>query len=205
MVNTKTASYFREQPDLPIQLEYNSRSLYNGAFGFGWSSELEKKLLYDKNDFLQNIKIGSKELKFKIIDKHIVSIQVDNNTYKFAYQGNQLIQVSTPLRTWKYEYSSFDNLTKVLVNNRLEEKIDYDESKDQVLAVEDRVLNCKSFYNYESVASLHSLTLHSTEQQNCKSMNRKTLYTYEFSKDDHGQLFLVKESQNNDNNYGELK
>lgn len=44
-VNTKDASFNKSFIDLGIlERSYNSRSLYNGIFGFGWCSEFEKKL-----------------------------------------------------------------------------------------------------------------------------------------------------------------
>src|SRR5882672_8064444 len=86
IVDMKSANYSESWPDmivpgvgydLRINRTYNSRSLFNGLFGFGWCSDYETKVEVTPENFLRLTECGG-GMEIIFTTKNFAPIKIDN-------------------------------------------------------------------------------------------------------------------------------
>jgi hypothetical protein len=171
---------------LPLWRKYNSRSLERGAFGFGWSSDLDQKLTGKKAKLRQALNINRDQ------NTHLINAvffkKRPGRVWRYRYQNGNLtsVELETSRRGLskkrlvlvRYGYDSLHRLTEIRYGDGSSEKILYSSERDQVVSYRDS-LGCVENYRYEQQTGGAALVSRTSVERRCPTLPAKTL-TYEF-------------------------
>jgi hypothetical protein len=211
-VNMKDGSFINTRIDLriggvgpafEIERVYNSRSVSRGAFGFGWSSNFERRLKPRPNG-KQKIKTGPRTLNVGYDSRARVVSIVQTGTaatasdphrskplvsLKYVYDGEVLSKVLDHGKVAVlYKYDSVQNLTLIKEGEHYEAQ-SYDRDLDRVLTRRTKA-GCREKYDYRRSSPLHSET---GLERNCPGEHTKRLRShFHYNRQADGQIVLTK-------------
>ena len=125
-VNMKDASFLVKLTDISVpgfKLErtYNSRSLHQGLFGFGWCTDFEKKLVFEKDKILLHDCALDQMVEVKPQKKKKLWIVLRNKETQTYNLSGQLVSLQKPhQRKQSFHYSSEGTLEKIAISPRLQ-------------------------------------------------------------------------------------
>jgi hypothetical protein len=125
-VNMKDASFLVKLTDFSIQgfsfeRSYNSRSLHRGLFGFGWCTDFEKKLIFEKDKILLSDCALDQSVEVKPQKKKKLWIVLRNKETQIYNLSGQLLSLQKPhQRKQSFHYSSEGTLEKIAISPRLQ-------------------------------------------------------------------------------------
>lgn len=114
-VDMQDGSFIQEAPIFDnATVTYNSRSIYNGLFGFGWCSPFEAHI--EQQDKLYLLKLCDQEQLLKPnIKNNLTSLQTKEKTWSFD-KNNKLIEFRDNKKIYKIEYKQ-GQISKIKINN----------------------------------------------------------------------------------------
>lgn len=165
-VNMKDASFQSTYIDENVVARnYNSRSLHNGVFGFGWCSSLEKTYSADcpepdGQDKLRRTYDGQgRVVSFKFLDGTVWKIHYNKESkvrqitsggteIHYEYQDQNLVEVlKGNVRLQKFAYDELNNLIEI-ESGKQREKLKYDGPHDWIIEY-NRKDGCIEKFKYE--------------------------------------------------------
>lgn len=185
-VNIKDANYFKVNDDVSISRDrrefslrrmYSSRSMNQGPFGFGWTSNM--------NEHTNDIKIKSDE------QGRIVQITTSRDKYHYRYDGIYLIEVRKNGRLrFIYKYDDLGNMTEY--NDQFlgkSEKIKYDRDNDRILNII-KSDGCEDRFSYKFKSELEYSTIY--EKLCHQKITESTRFTFIHNKSAQDEIRLSR-------------
>ena len=181
-VNMKDASYFETWSDHKfIQRTYNSRSVYRGYFGFGWCSNIEKRISISErkihlHDCLTNeepsYELGRQVFKIKNEYVFFSNNKVDK---KFDLQG-RLVGLRLPNDFINLVYDRFSGLKEVHNSKGEILRVNYNQKYQRIDRLESS--HGRVFYGFQG-GNLHLVISHLVGPDSSKTKER---YVYHYSR-----------------------
>ncbi len=115
-VDMQDGSFIQDAPIFDnTTITYNSRSIYNGIFGFGWCSPFEAHI--EKQDKLYLLKVCDQEQHLKANQKENLTImQTKEKTWSFD-KNNKLTEYRENKKIYKIEYKQ-GQISKIKFKNQ---------------------------------------------------------------------------------------